>query len=137
MQNDRQRAWWKSGTVSPAWPFLKFERQLAAPLSDLDTKIGRLGQRSSEIQQELRNLIATVASSGPSPSLVDAINTREQELREISRALLGSGSESVTTHVNQARKFVGERLGNIRSLLASDVPKAKAELAKHVSGIAN
>jgi hypothetical protein len=30
---------------------------------------------------------------------------------------------------------VSERLGNIRELLNSDVPRAKEELAKHVTGI--
>lgn len=33
------------------------------------------------------------------------------------------------------REFVTERLGDIRQLLNADVRRAKAELAKHVSGI--
>lgn len=41
----------------------------------------------------------------------------------------------MSSHVSQARQFVTEWLGNIRQLLAADVQAAKAELAKHVSGI--
>ncbi len=113
----------------------EFERQLSASLSSLDGKIGRMRQRSEEIQAELRNLVTTVASCGPSPALVEAINSREQELKEITRQLLGTGSDSVSAHVAQARQFVAERLGDIRHVLQTDVQKAKAQLAKHVTEI--
>jgi hypothetical protein len=66
---------------------------------------------------------------------VEAINSREQELKEITRQLLGTGSDSVSAHVAQARQFVAERLGDIRHVLQTDVQKAKAQLAKHVTEI--
>jgi site-specific DNA recombinase len=113
----------------------EFERQLSASLSNLDGTIGRMRQRSEEIQAELRNLVTTVASCGPSPALVEAINSREQELKNITRQLLGTGTDSVSAHVAQARRFVAERLGDIRHVLQTDVPKAKAQLAKHVTEI--
>lgn len=77
----------------------EFEQQLAASLSNLDSTIGRMRQRSEEIQAELRNLVMTVASCGPSPALVEAINSREQELKEITRQLLGTGPDSVSAHM--------------------------------------
>jgi hypothetical protein len=90
----------------------EFERQLSASLADLSTGLDRMRERRDAIQQELDRLIAAIASVGHSPALVKAINDREQELSEIA-----------------------QRLGNIRQLLNSDVQRAKAELAKHVTGI--
>ena len=113
----------------------EFQRQLSASLSNLDEKIGRIRQRSEEIQAELRNLVLTAASRGPSPALVEAIHSREHELKELSRQLLGAGSDSASAHVAQARQFVTERLGDIRRVLQIDAQKAKAQLAKHVTEI--
>jgi hypothetical protein len=84
---------------------------------------------------ELRNLVAMTATCGPSPTLIKGINEREQELKGINRQLLASESDSISSQVGQVRHFVTERLGNMRGLLASDVQRAKVELAKHVSTI--
>ena len=75
------------------------------------------------------------ATCGPSPTLMEGINEREQELKGIHRELLAGESKSVSSQVGGIRQFVTERLGNIRGLLTVDVQKAKAELAKHVSPI--
>ena len=66
---------------------------------------------------------------------MEAINAREQELGEITQRLFNAQPDSVSGHVAKIRQFVSERLGDIRSLLNADVQRAKAELAKHVSGI--
>jgi site-specific DNA recombinase len=113
----------------------EFERQLAVSFSELSNHMGRMRQRSEQIQQELRNLVTTVASCGPSPALVDAINARERELQEITCHLLTSETEAVPAQVARMRQFVTERLSNIRQLLYGDVQMAQAEFAKHVSGI--
>jgi site-specific DNA recombinase len=113
----------------------KFERQLSTSLSNLDSRIGRMRLRSERIHGELGNLVSSLASCGPSTAIVEAINSREQELKEITRELVGTGSDSVSTHMAQARQFVTARLGNIRQLLASNVQKAKIELAQHVTQI--
>ena len=113
----------------------EFERQLAASLLDLTNHVARMRQRSGEIQQELDNLIATAAACGHSPALVKAINDREQELKNISRQLLSTEPESVSSHVARIRQFVSDRFGNIRKILNTDVLRAKGELAKHISEI--
>ena len=113
----------------------EFERQLHASLSDLTNQVGLMRHRSGLLQSELRNLVAMTATCGPSPSLIDGINQREQELKTITRQLLASEGASVTSQVRQVRQFVTERLGNIRGLLTANVQQAKAELAKHVSTI--
>ena len=92
-------------------------------------------QRREQLQLELRRLIDTAAACGHSAALVEAINRREQELGEIAERLLTSQPDSVSAHVAKIRRFVSERLGNIRELLCADVSKARIELAKHVSEI--
>jgi DNA invertase Pin-like site-specific DNA recombinase len=113
----------------------EFERQLGASLSEFSTSMERMRQRRDAIQQELDRLICAVASVGHSPALVKAINSREEELNEITRKLFTSEPDSVSAHMSRIRQFVYERLGNIRELLYTDVPRAKAELAKHVTCI--
>jgi hypothetical protein len=108
----------------------EFERQLTASRSDLSNQVGRMRQRSEQIQQELRNLVTTTATCGPSPALIEGINEREQELKGINRQLLTTEPDSVSSQVGRIRQFVTERLGNIRELLSADVQRAKAELAK-------
>ncbi len=112
-----------------------FERQLKTSLAGLDGKIGRMRERSQKLQQELGNLIATVASCGPSPTLVEAINSREQEIKEMTRQLLGTEEDSISTEVGRIRKFVTGQLGGVRQLLQVDVQRAKADLQKHVAEI--
>ena len=113
----------------------EFERQLAVALSGLNNRIGAMRQRSDVLEGELQNLITTVASCGPSPSLVEAINNREQELKDIRRQLLSTETDSVSGQVARIRGFVQERLGNIRQMLNADVQRAKAELRKHLTSV--
>jgi len=63
-------------------------------------------QRSEQIQQELRNLVGTVASCGHSPALIEAINEREQELQAIARRPLTSEPDSVSSQVTRTRHFL-------------------------------
>jgi site-specific DNA recombinase len=113
----------------------EFQRQLAASLSELSGQFARMRRRRENIQHELRNLVDTAARCGHSVTLVDAINERERELSEITQRLFASEPDSVSSEVEQIRRFVSERLGSIRKLLAADVERAKLELAKHVTEI--
>jgi hypothetical protein len=113
----------------------EFERQLQASLVGLDTRMGRMRQRVGELQQEIGNLAATAAQCGPTPALVQEINTRQRELDGITRQLLTTGPDSISAEIGRIRRFVTERLGNIRRILNADVHKAKVELAKHVAAI--
>jgi DNA invertase Pin-like site-specific DNA recombinase len=113
----------------------EFERQLAASFSEMSNQIDRIRQRSELIQQELRNLVSTVASCGPSATLVDAINQREQELNELRQKLLAGEGDSVSDQVARIRQFVTENLSDIRQLFCADVQRARPELAKHITAI--
>ena len=61
----------------------------------------------------------------------------EQQLRQITDQLLAGGADSVDAHLSdiRIRKFVTQRLGDLRSLLTGDPVQARKELLKHVSEI--
>ena len=113
----------------------EFERQLTASLSHLSAQVRRMRHRREQIQQELNRLIETAAACGHSAALVEAINSREQELGEITQRLFAGQPESVPNQVAKIRRFVTERLADIRQLLNADVLRAKAELGRHVTSI--
>jgi hypothetical protein len=113
----------------------EFQRQLAVSLSNLGSSIGRARFREKELQQELHKLVDSVAQCGHSTALGEAINVRERELRDLTRQLWDTDSDSVSGRIAQIREFVTGQLGSIRGLLQADAPRAKAELAKHVGTI--
>jgi DNA invertase Pin-like site-specific DNA recombinase len=113
----------------------EFERQLTASLSELSGQVARIRARREQVQQELRRLVEAIATCGHSTALAEAIQIRERELGDITQRLFNDHPDSVSTHVSKVRRFVSERLGDIRGLLNADVQRAKAELAKHVTQI--
>jgi DNA invertase Pin-like site-specific DNA recombinase len=113
----------------------EFENQLQAALAALESKIDRMRQRETEIGTDLGRLISLAAKCDHSPSLIEAINTLEQERRDITRQLLSAEPDSVAAEVGCIRQFVSGQLGTIRDSIRTSVAKAKAELHKHVSGI--
>ena len=113
----------------------EFERQLQLSLAGLDSRIGRMRQRADDIKQEIETLVVNLIACRHNPTLVEAINTRQKELDEITRQLLSAEPNSVSAEIGRIRKFVAGQLGDIRQLLNGDVRKAKAELEKHVTAI--
>ena len=113
----------------------EFEHQLDASLAGLDNKIGRMRQRADELKREIASAVTNLIACNNNPALVQAINTRQQELDEITRQLLSTEPDSVSAEIGRIRQFVTGQLGDIRQLLTVDVQKAKAELEKHVSEI--
>jgi len=51
------------------------------------------------------------------PALVKEINSRQQEVDDITRQLLSSEPDSVSAEIGRIRQFVSGQLGNIRQLL--------------------
>jgi site-specific DNA recombinase len=113
----------------------EFERQLQSSLSALDTRIGQMRQRASQLQKEIANLAATAAQCGPTPVLVKEINNRQEDLEDITRQILGTEPDTVSAEIGRIRRFVTGQLGDIRQLLTTDVRRAKAELQKHIAEI--
>ena len=114
---------------------LEFQRQLEASLAGLDSRIGRMRNRATQLQHEIRNLASTAALCGPTPALVQEINSRQQELEGITHQLLSAEPNSVSAEIGRIRQFVTAQFADIRQLLNADVRRAKAELEKHVTVI--
>ena len=113
----------------------EFERQLQSSLAGLDNKIGRMRQRADDLKREIASAVMNLIACNNNPALVDAINTRQQELDDITRQLLSAEPDSVSAEIGRIRQFVTRQLGDIRQLLKVDVQKAKAELEMHVTSI--
>ncbi len=69
-----------------------------------------------------------------SATLLHAIADRERELSEIETSLR-QADDSFGKSSDELKQFALERLSSLPDLLSRDVPRARAELAKHVTQI--
>ena len=113
----------------------EFSNQLNKSLADISTDLGRMAERKSQLETELGRLVAAVAEGGHSSFLLSAIEERETQLREMTEKLLSSQPGSLDAELIQIRRFVSERLLDLRKLLHTDVAVARTELGKHVSEV--
>ena len=101
---------------------------------DLFREKERTQARKKELDEELRRLTSAGAASGHSASLLDAIADRERELIETETGLRqeddGFGKSS-----RELQQFALQRLSSLPDFLSCDVPRARAELARHVTHI--
>ena len=113
----------------------EFGRQLKVALENLSGELAQMRERKETIEAELRRLTATAAQTGPSPFLIEAINDRERQLRDITERLLSAGPGSVESHLTGIREFVTKRLSDLQGLLSGETTLARTELKKHVEEI--
>src|SRR5258708_2413650 len=113
----------------------EFGRQLKVALENLSGELAQMRERKETIEAELRRLTATAAQTGPSPFLIEAINDRERQLRDITERLLSAGPGSVESHLAGIREFVTKRLSDLHGLLSGETTLARTELKKHVEEI--
>jgi site-specific DNA recombinase len=113
----------------------EFKRQLKSAQVDPSQGRHRTGERKNEINAELARLTAAVAEIGHSSTLLAAIANREQELDEIETSLRDPNQVSECSS-EQLQQFALERISSLSDLLSCDVPRARAELSKHVTTIA-
>jgi hypothetical protein len=113
----------------------EFGTHVKNAFANLSNQMTQMRERKQKLEGELRRLASTAAETGPSAFLVEAIHERELQLRQITDQLLAGGEDSVDAHLSDIRKFVTQRLGDLRSLLAGDPVPARKELFKHVSEI--
>jgi site-specific DNA recombinase len=112
------------------------QRELEKVTRDCKDLSGHYEARQKELETELRNLATAIAKgSGPTSFLLEAINTRESELREVKRLSQVQQPRPVQLTFEDLNEFVLAEIPNIRKLAQSDVPRAKVELGKHVEEI--
>jgi site-specific DNA recombinase len=111
-----------------------FGRQLRAALGGLSEEMARMREQKAKLESEIANLTAAVAAAGHSPALLSALAEREGELQVITDRLLSEGKGSIEADLEEMRRLVIERVGDLRRLLSNkDVALARTELGKHVT----
>jgi len=110
----------------------RFEAELTKVVEGLRGDRERLQAQKSKLDEELRNLACAIADGHYSPSIMEAISVRENELKTIANRLLEPGHDSVKARLTGIREFVTSRLGNLREVLNRDAITARTELATHV-----
>jgi len=115
--------------------FDQFGSHVRNAFAGLSNQMAQMRERKKKLEGELRRLAATAAETGPSAFLVEAINEREKQLRELSERLLAGGANSVDIHLSDIRDFILGKMGDLRALMAGDPAPARKELLKHVSEI--
>ncbi|HEY2466762.1 MAG TPA: recombinase family protein [Terracidiphilus sp.] len=113
----------------------QFGDQVRDAFADLSNQMAQMRERKQKLERELRRLADTAAETGPSAFLVEAINEREKQLRELSDQLLAGGANSIEAHLSDIRNFIMEKMGDLRALMAGHPAPARRELLKHVSEI--
>ena len=113
----------------------EFERQLKAKLAGLSDETAQMRERKAQLEVEARHYAEAIGKLGPLPHLLDALSARENELRGITEHLLSEDPDSVEGRVQDIRRFVTERLADLRKLLYQDVGRARMELSRHVQEI--
>jgi chromosome segregation ATPase len=116
----------------------KLESELDSRFEAMSTELEAVRKSKSTLEAEVRRLTQALATGGSSrvpAAVITAINEREKELRSISDRLLQGNRDSIQAQVQDIREFVLSTLSDVRSLLHSDVPTAKAEILRHVDRI--
>jgi site-specific DNA recombinase len=112
----------------------QFQRHLEAARVNASQDRERAQEKKKAFEEQLRRLTAAVAESGHSSFLLQAIAEREGELAEVERLLAPAGDGN-SPEPDELRQFTLERLSALPQLLSADVPRARAELARHLTQI--
>jgi DNA repair exonuclease SbcCD ATPase subunit len=118
-----------------AFALEEFKRQLLARLNDTRSHLGAIRTKREKLKTEIANLARVIADGHQSTALLQELGKRERELESISDELLAADGQGLDARFQEIETFVRNRLRDIRSLLVADVPRAKAELAKHCTAI--
>jgi hypothetical protein len=112
----------------------QFKHQLDSAQVDFSQEKERTQGRRKELDEELTRLTAAVAESGHSATLLHAIADRERQLTEIETSLRQE-HHGFGKSLEELQQFALKRLSSLPDLLSCDVPRARAELAKHVTQV--
>jgi hypothetical protein len=84
---------------------------------------------------EIGHLARVIAAGRYSPALLAELERRKRRLEEISDELLATDDRGIDARLKEIEAFVLNGLESVQGRLAGEIPKAKAELAKHCAEI--
>jgi hypothetical protein len=113
----------------------EFKRQLRARLNDTRSHLSAVRMKREKLKSEISNLAGIIAGGHQSAALLGELSKREAQLGAINDELLAADGNGLDARFQEMESFVQKRLQDIRGLLDADVPRAKAELAKHCTAI--
>jgi site-specific DNA recombinase len=116
----------------------RLEAEIKEKLDSMSADLEALRRRKHTLEGEIQRLTDALASGTGSrvpAAVIAAINEREAELRDISARLLNGCPDSIPAKLQDLRHFVISKLSDLRTLLNSDIPTAKAEILRHVDRI--
>jgi site-specific DNA recombinase len=113
----------------------EFCRQLKEAAGNLSREVERAIEQKGKVQAELNRLVTAVADSGHSTFLIEAIDQREQQLRNLDERLNACGLGLRQVQPADVTDFAKNRLTTLSELVNSDVTQARAELLRHVREI--
>jgi len=91
--------------------------------------------KREKLKAEIAHLARVIADGHQSAALLEELTKRERELDGISEELLATDERGLEARFREIDEFVRRRLKDIQGMLVADVPRAKAELAKHCTAI--
>jgi len=113
----------------------KFKAELTQRVDSTRSHLSVLREEREQLKTEIANLACVIASGRHSPALLAELEKRERRLEEISDELLATDSSGIDARLKEIEAFVLSSLQNVQERLAGEVPRAKAELAKHCAEI--
>jgi hypothetical protein len=113
----------------------EFARRIREREHQFSDEVSRMQDRKQEIEQQLARLAASIADTGHSRFVVEAMAERERELDQLTQSLQTNPRGDVEQHVGNIREFVTTRLSDLVGLLSVNPSRARAELAKHTTEI--
>lgn len=103
------------------------KKAMASTAKEPSTSRRRLEQE----RRQLENLVSALAGGSAAPSSVlKAIAEREKTIAQLGRELEVAVSRPPKLEVGDLTSWVGERLGDLHTLLKEDVPRVKAEFRR-------
>jgi hypothetical protein len=118
-----------------AFTFSRYEEQLARSLDRRRHEAASARRRLEEIEAQIHNCTAAIASMGLSAFLGARLTQLESEHRNLAEQLANSEPRTVRTQLRDARRFVVARLRHLQSMFGGEARLVRAEIAKHVQEI--
>jgi hypothetical protein len=116
-------------------PSRKFKMELMQRLEGARSHLAVVREERERLKSEIANIAGVIASGHHSAALLAELEKRERRLEQISDELLATDSRGINARLKEIEAFVLGRLANIQERLAGEVPRAKAELARHCTEI--